>query len=210
MAQNIIVSLFEVESEAYQALSELKKYEGSEKSFLMQAVLVKKENGALQYLDGFDTGNDTLDDMAVGGLVGALFGILGGPLGVLLGGSYGALIGSAVDAGDALDDATLLERISGKLVDGEVAVICLAYEEDESVIDGMLNKFKTVIARFDADVVADEVEEAARVEEEMARAAKQELRAAKKAEKKQNREDRKAKRAAEFEAFKAKFKKDKE
>ena len=209
-SMNIIVSLFEVESEAYQALSELRQFEGNEKVFLTQAALVKKEDGTLRLLDGFDTGNDTMDDVAIGGLVGALFGVLGGPLGVLLGGSYGALVGSAIDAGDALDDATLLERIAGKMVDGEVAILCMAHEEDESILDERFNKFKVIIARFDADVIAEEVAEAQRLEEEMARQAKRELRAAKKEERKQNREEKKAKRAADFESFKAKFKKDKE
>ena len=71
MAQNIVVSLFKVESEAYQALTQLKQYPGDEKSYVSAAALVKKENGSLSILDAFDTGTNTADDMAVGGLVGA-------------------------------------------------------------------------------------------------------------------------------------------
>ena len=77
--QNIVVGIFEVESEAYQALTQLKQYPGDEKSYVSTAALVKKENGTLRTLDGFDTGSNTADDMAIGGLVGALFGVLGGP-----------------------------------------------------------------------------------------------------------------------------------
>ena len=207
MAQNIVVGLFEVESEAYQALTQLKQYPGDERSYVSAAVLVKKENGVLRTLDGFDTGANTADDMAVGGLVGALFGILGGPIGVLLGGSYGMLIGSAFDTDDALTNASMLEQIAGKMVDNEVAIIGLAYEEDEAILDQKLAGFKVMIVRFDAAAVASEVEEAQMLEAEMARQARKELRDEKKAARKDKREEKKAKLSADWEGFKAKFKK---
>ena len=181
MAQNIVVGLFEVESEAYQAMTELKQNPGDEKSYVSTAALVKKENGSLRTLDAFDTGANTTDDMAIGGVVGALFGVLGGPVGVLLGGSYGMLLGSAFDTDDALANASLLEQIAGKMENGEVAIIGLAYEEDEAILDEKLSGFKTTIARFDAADVATEVEEAQQLEEEMARQARKELRDEKKA-----------------------------
>ena len=205
MAQNVLVGIFEVESEAFQAMTELKQNPGTEKSFLAQAALVKKENGAVRTLDWFDTGANTMDDAAIGGLVGALFGIIGGPIGILLGGSYGALIGSAVDTGDALGDVSMIEQITGKLVDNEVAIIGLASEEDEAVLDAKFSKFKTTLVRFDAAVVAAEVEEAQKMEKEMARQAKKELRDSKKAERKQKVEEKRSKLSADFEAFKAKF-----
>ena len=166
MAQNIVVSLFAVESEAYQALTQLKQYPGDEKSYVSAAALIKKENGALRTLDGFDTGTNTTDDMAIGGLVGALFGVLGGPVGLLLGGSYGMLVGSVIDADDAGMNASMLEQIAKKMDDGEVAIIGLAFEEDEAILDQKLSQFKTVIARYDASVVAAEVEEARMLETE--------------------------------------------
>ena len=55
MTQNIVVSLFEVESEAYQAMTHLKQYPGDERSFVTAAVLVKKENNAIHTLDAFDS-----------------------------------------------------------------------------------------------------------------------------------------------------------
>ena len=206
MAQNIVVSIFEVESEAYQALSQLKHFQGDEKSYVPSAILVKKENGALYTIDGYDTGADTADDTAIGGLVGALIGILGGPIGVLLGGSYGMLIGSAFDAGDVLANASLLEQIAGKLEDGETAIIGLAYEEDEAILDSRFSQFKTIIARFDAAAVAAEVEEAEKMAKEMARQARRELRDEKKAARKEKMEEKKAKLSAEWEGFKAKIK----
>ncbi len=210
MTQNVVVGLFEVESEAYQALTELKQDPGNDSSFVAEAALVKKENGSMRILDGFDSGANTVDDTAIGGLVGGLIGILGGPIGVLLGGSFGALIGSAVDGGDALDHASMLEQIAGKMDDNDLAVIMFASEEDESILDAKLSKFKTIIIRFDAAVVAAEVEEAQSMEKEMARLARKELRDEKKAARKQKAEEKRAKMSAGFEALKAKHKKNKD
>ena len=207
MAQNIVVSLFEVESEAYQALTQLKQNPGDEKSFISAAALVKKENGVIRSLDGFDSGANTTDDMAIGGVVGALFGVLGGPIGVLLGGSYGMLVGSAFDSDDAMMGASMLEQIAKKMVDGEVAIIGLVYEEDETIFDQKLAGFKTTIARFDAVDVAAEVEEARQLEDEMARQARKELRDEKKEARKVKRAEKKAKMSADWENFKDKFKK---
>ena len=182
MAQNVVVSIFEVESEAFQAITEVKQNPGDKQNFVIEAVLVKKENGALRTLDAFDTGVTTMNDTAIGGICGSLFGILGGPIGVLLGGAYGALIGSVVDADDALDNASILEEIAKKLNDGEVAIIGLTSEEDESVIDAKLAKFKVTVLRYDAEAVAEEVDKAQELEDAMARQARSELRKKKMAE----------------------------
>ena len=147
-----------------------------------------------------------MDDTAVCGLDGALFGVLGGPVGILLGGSYGMLVGSVLDVDDALTGTSLLEQSAKKLEDGEAAVIGLAYEEDEAIRDQRLSGFKTIIARFDAAVVAAEVEEAQQMEEEMARLARKELRDEKKAARKEKREEKKAKLSSEWEGFKTKLK----
>lgn len=180
MAKNVLVTLFEVESEAFQAMTELKQDPGNDDSHVRQALLVKKENGVLQTLDGFSTGDKTLDDTLMGGLIGSLFGILGGPIGVLLGGSYGALVGSVLDTGDAIDDASIIENIAGKMQDGEVAIIGLTTEEDESILDGKFEKFSTMILRFDEGAVEKEVVRAEEMAKEMARQARRDLRKEKK------------------------------
>ena len=199
MAKNVIFTLFEVESEAYQAMTELMQNPGDDESRLTQAVLVKKEKGALNIKDGFNTGDKTSDDTLIGGLIGSLFGILGGPIGVLLGGSYGALVGSALDAGDAVDDASIIEFIANKMQDEEIAIIGLVSEEDESILDEKLQKFKTVIVRFDEGAVEKEVVQAEEMSEEMAKQARRELRKEKTAAMK---EEMKAK----TEEIKARFK----
>ena len=192
MAQNVLVCYFDVESEAYQAITELKSYENTEKSIIAEAALVRKENNTLKVLDGLDTGARTGNDAAVGGLVGAIFGILGGPIGILLGGSLGVLIGAAFDGSDASEDASILERIAQKMDDNDLAIIALTDEEDESILDEKLSKFQVIIARFDAAVVAAEVEKARIMEKELARQAREDLRNEKKAARKQKAEEKKA------------------
>ena len=204
--QNVIIGLFEIESEGFQAITELKQNPGDEKSFISQAALLKKDAGQVKVLDSFDTGVTTSDDMALGGLMGMCVGILGGPIGMLLGGSLGSLTGMTVDAADAVDNASMIEQIAGKLEDGAVALIGLTDEEDEGVLDEKLSKYKTVIARFDAAVVAQEVDAAREMQAEMEHQALEKLRKQKTDEFKSKVEAHRDKMKAHFEELKAKFK----
>ena len=94
MKQNIIVALFNISSEAYQAFSELKAYSQTTDTLVAQAVLIKKENGLIIPAESIDFTANTVEGAWTGSLIGSLVGILGGPIGVLLGGATGALIGS--------------------------------------------------------------------------------------------------------------------
>ena len=201
--QNVIVCLFDVESEGYQAITELRNDPGNDKSFISQAVLIKKENGALKALDSFDTGAKTSDDTAIGGLIGMCVGVLGGSIGMLLGAGWGSLAGMTLDAADAADGASLIEQIADKLDDG-VALIGLSDEEDESVLDNKLSAYKTTIARFDAAVVAQEVEAAREMQKEMARQAKADLRKQRKEDFKGKVEEKRKNLKAHFDSVKSK------
>ena len=203
MAVNMVVSIFFVESEGYQAMTELKQNPGNEKSIVSQAVLAKKEDGVIKTLDSFDSGAATLDDTLLGGLAGACIGILGGPIGVLLGGSYGALLGSAMDTADALDQASMIAQVADKIQDGECVIVALAAEEDEAILDEKFKNYHTTTLRYDAAVVAEEVEEARMMEAEMARQAQAELRKEKSDEFKAKVEERRAKIKEQFADFKA-------
>ena len=176
MEKNVLVTLFKVESESYQALAEMRQAPGTDSYLVSAAALVKKENGKCQVLDGFDTGAETTNDTAKGGLIGMAVGILGGPIGMLLGATYGSLIGLTLDSVDAGQGASMLEKIANKLDDGMLAIIALTEEETPDALDSKLSAFDATIARFDAEAVAKEVEKANEVEAEMARLARMELR----------------------------------
>ena len=203
--ENIICVNFKVESEAYQAMTQLKKVAVGEKYIVSQAALIKKEAGKLNAVDGFDTGAKTADETLAGGLVGSLVGILGGPLGILLGGSMGVLVGSTADMYDAAAGTSMIEEVAGRMEDGEVAIIALAQEESDEALDAAFDGFETVIIRRDAAVVAEDVRRAAELQKELEREARQKLREDKKNERKEKVEEQKAKLKAEFEALKSKF-----
>lgn len=204
---NIIAAIFDVESEGYQAMTQLSRTPIIEETSILQMVLVKRENGTLKVCDSYDSGTHTTDDTLLGGLLGGLVGVLGGPVGMLLMGSYGALVGSLVDTGDALDTQTLIERVADKLQDGDVALIMLAEEINEEEVDNALKGFKVTIARFDAAAIANEVEMIEDSQKEKERLDRKELREAKKEERKDKLEAKKAEIGADFAAFKSRFKK---
>ena len=175
--ENVILANYKVESEAYQALSELKRDTANANYTISQAMIVKRENGKLNVMDGFVNGMTTGDDTWMGGLLGGLIGILGGPIGVLLGGSFGMLVGGAVDAGEMAGDTSLLEKAGDSIADGETAIILLAQEEYETALTAKLNDFDVSITRLDAAEVAVEVEHAKEVERQMAKETREKLRA---------------------------------
>ena len=199
MKQNIIVVLFNISSEAYQAFSELKAYSQTTDALVAQAVLIKKENGLIIPAESTDFTANTVEGAWTGSLIGSLVGILGGPIGVLLGGATGALIGSDAGTAQTLGEELLLEITAKKLDNGSTAIIILAQESDEAVLDTFFHRFKTVILRQDAAVAQQDVLAAIEAQEEVARQAHE-------AWKKQRKAERKAERKEKVEAFKADIK----
>ena len=169
MKQNIIVVLFNISSEAYQAFSELKAYSQTIDALVAQAVLIKKENGLIIPAESTDFTANTVEGAWTGSLIGSLVGILGGPIGVLLGGATGALIGSDAGTAQTLGEELLLEITAKKLDNGSTAIIILAQESDEAVLDAFFHRFKTVILRQDAAVAQQDVLAAIEAQEEVAR-----------------------------------------
>ena len=204
--ENIVVAVFPVESEAYQAFSKIKDGTTELSGYLVsQMVIVKKIGNNVQLEDAFDTGRDTSDDTVAGGLIGALIGIIGGPLGILLGGGIGTLIGSSIDLGDIDTSNSMIERVSRILCDRDTALIAFVQEDNTLYFDNILNTFQNVsITRWDAESVEQEIETAHALEKEFAKTAKKELREKKSQERKIKAEERRAKRKHEFEKLKEK------
>ena len=144
MSENIVIVNYKVESETYQALSQLKRDITNSNYTISQAVIVKKVNGKLEAQDGFNADLSAGDDAWTGSLVGSLIGILGGPIGILLGGSVGMMIGGAVDASDAAKNASLIEKAGDCITEGETAIILLAQEEYETALTAKLNRIKKI------------------------------------------------------------------
>ncbi len=168
MKENFIISVFQNESEAYKALSELKSARITDNYIISQANVVKKENGSLILADGFDFSGDYNDDTLKGGLIGTLIGILGGPLGVLLGSAAGMLIGRVIDAEDAADSTGMIVQVSNSIEEGKTALIILAQEEYETALTEKLGMYDVTTTRLDAAEVAAELDRAKEAEKQIA------------------------------------------
>ena len=202
---SVIIVNFEVESEAYQALSELKREAVTEDYVVSQACVVKKEEGGLKLQDGFDTGVETRNDALRGGLLCALVGILGGPLGVLLGYAGGTLVGMAVDGSDTAKNASYIEQAASALEEGKTSLIALVSEKDSLSVDVHFVKFESQVTRLDAAEVAAEVEKAQAVQKQLQKEARAKLREDKKDSFRAKVDQHRARLEAEFEEFKADF-----
>ncbi|AQP41308.1 membrane protein [Streptococcus gallolyticus] len=178
--ENIIVSIFRIESEAFQAFSELKQFGQTEKTKLAQVSIVKSENGIIKVKDSFDLTDSLGSDYFKGGVIGGLVGILGGPLGILLGFTAGGTIGASIGADKELANSTLITTVSENLINGEVAIIALVQESDESVLNAIFEKYQVHIARWDVATVAAEIESALEIQQDLAHQAKARLIADKK------------------------------
>ena len=168
--EHVIMATFPVESEAYQAFTELKHNPVSSQSLILQAMLIKKQNRVLAVSDVYDAGANSGLNLRKGGLIGGALGILGGPLGLLIGAGVGALAGAGAETASSMKKRSILDRVSGNLSDDTVAILALAQETDEMEMDAKFGKYGAIITRYDAAEVQDEVEEAARAQREVEKA----------------------------------------
>ena len=203
--ENVVTAIFEVESEAYKAFTEIRNKPAGEGYSVVEASLLKRDGDNIIISDAFDAAGVTSDDTTTGAVVGAIVGILGGPLGVLLGAGTGALIGSAFDSDDAIDSASMLEVTAGKLYDGEVAIVALVQEEEPAFDVAFEGYNTTIIRHFAADVIK-EVELARKSAADYENQLREQLRAERKAQKAEKREERKEARAEKRAERKAEFK----
>lgn len=179
MVENVVISYFNVESEAYQALSELKtKCTNVDGITLSQVALIKKDYGQIRFKDGFDTGEQTNDDTWKGGLIGSFVGILGGPLGMLLGLGVGSMVGAVKDTTDAVDEGSLIYSVASRMQDGDVAIAAVIQEESEAIYDRIISPFDATTIRYDAAVIQEEVEHAREVQRGLEKQAAQQMREA--------------------------------
>lgn len=164
---DVLTVVFNIESEAYQAFSELKAFKQDNYTQIAQIALVKNENGKITIKDSVDFDDTSREYATIGGIVGGLIGILSGPIGVILGYGIGSLAGAASGSMTDATDNSLIEEVTTKLLDGDVAVIALVHEEDENILNHVFAPYKTNIMRWDAVALAREVELAGQVQDEL-------------------------------------------
>ncbi|SDB50104.1 cell envelope integrity protein TolA [Butyrivibrio sp. INlla16] len=201
---NVIITKFNVNSEAFEAYSNVKADPMTNSLTISQSALIEKTGTHIELKERFDTGVNTGNDAFAGGLIGSLFGILTGPLGVLFWGGFGALAGSAIDADDAVTEMSLGEEVIGKMSEDGMYLMTIADENDQTMYDSKIGKFDCVTTRFDAAEVQAEIDHAREVEASLKKQAKKELRDKQKADFKAKAEAKRAEIKAKFDAFKEK------
>ena len=161
-SENLLIVNYENESDAYQALTELKAL--NDYYFIDQAAIVKKENGEYVVKEEYDSGVKTADDTVKGGLIGSLLGLLGGPVGVLLGGGAGATIGGIKDTADFLKVFDLADYAYAHIGEGETVLLLLADEKGNAALNEKLNAFDVTIKRASVPAVENELKRAAELQ----------------------------------------------
>ncbi|MBQ9001212.1 MAG: DUF1269 domain-containing protein, partial [Eggerthellaceae bacterium] len=164
-----------------------------------EAALIQNKSNMIDLIDGYGYG--PVDGGASKGMViGSLIGILGGPIGVLLGAATGALAGSVSDDNRAIDTASVVAVVAGKIYDGETAIAALVQEE-EPAFDAVFADYKTTVIRYDAADIADDVERFYDFGAELTNQMVQEVKADRKAERAERREEQRAKIKAGFDEY---------
>ena len=187
MKKNVVITIFDVESEAFQAFNELRTKIAGPGYSAPEASLIRNKGGNIDVLDGYSTDTTAGDGTAMGMVVGSLIGILGGPIGVILGAGIGGLAGNASDANRAVDSVNAVAVVADKLFEGETAIVALV-QEDEPAFDAVFSGYKTTIIRYDAADIAADVEELRKLEEQVSAEVADQM----KAERKADRAERKA------------------
>ncbi|WP_086283195.1 DUF1269 domain-containing protein [Candidatus Enterococcus wittei] len=166
MSKRVIILNFQIESQAYQAFSEIKKLHGTRAIKGEQmAVISHVPNGTHQFKieDFLDfTGSN---NSSKGGLIGMLVGVLGGPLGILLGWFAGGMIGATQDAKEIKDAQTVFDFVSNKIGEGATGLILIAEEEDNRPLNQLvMMELGGEITRLDYEEVEKDVHDAAELE----------------------------------------------
>ncbi|MFV0558350.1 MAG: DUF1269 domain-containing protein [Enterococcus sp.] len=174
MTKKVIVMNFELESQAYQAFSEIKNLAFSKALKGEQmAVVTHSDDGEHNFkIDDFldFTGSNKTSK---GGLIGMLVGIVGGPLGVMLGWFGGSFIGASKDAKEIRDARDVFEFLIQQIGEGKTGLILIAEEEDNRPINNLITHvLGGGVERFDLEDVEHSVNKAKDVEKDVQEHAK--------------------------------------
>ena len=173
MSKRVIILNFQVESQAYQAFSEIKKLHAVRSIKGEQMAVVSHDpNGTHQFKieDFIDfTGNNK---SSTGGLIGMLVGVLGGPLGILLGWFAGGMIGATQDAKEIKDAQTVFDFVGNKIGEGATGLILIADVEDNRPLNQLvMMELGGEITRLDYEDVEKDVHDAKEAEKQAKEAA---------------------------------------
>ena len=164
---NVLVVTFgddpEHDTNAYQALTELRQLDSQDQIKIAGAAVVTRDAGGRVEVKS-EVGNDSYVGSASGGIIGLLVGIIGGPVGMLLGGAYGALVGSLLDIDDIATTDSVLGEISNQVQPTRTAVLAHVTEQSPEVIDAAMARLGGQVMRRPVLEVEQEIAAAQKAE----------------------------------------------
>lgn len=171
MVENIVLVTFGEPSQAYQAMSELRRL-GDEGALDVRtaAIVERQADGQFRVPEGPE--NIGFVGTAAGGAIGALVGALAGPLGLLLGGATGAVVGAVADVDESDVSEVLLGTVTRAVPPGATALVADVDEPAPEVLDTVMAKAGGMVtrrSRFEVEAELQAAEEAARAGEREAR-----------------------------------------
>ena len=205
--ENVLIIYFNVESEGYQAFSEISHnaFSKDKSTLIEQASLIKREKGNIIAKEVLHNGKERNEDIIVGSIIGGFLGVLAGPLGVLLGMGVGATL-TSITLNDDDENTGLIHSVTNRLQDNDIAILAVVQEENEAILDEYFAKFNTTIVRYDAHVIEEEIEYAEKLQKELVRQARVQMRQERSEERKRIADQKRAYIQARFEALKEKLK----
>src|SRR5271165_6898797 len=127
---NVLVVSFEQDSDAYEALTDLKQLDAQRQIDLRAAaVVVRGEDGRIVVKD--EVADSPIEGTATGGIIGLLIGIIGGPFGILIGGSIGLLGGVLYDVDHEEHTESMLGHVSRSVRVGHATLLVEAIEQSQ-------------------------------------------------------------------------------
>ncbi|HSO98479.1 MAG TPA: hypothetical protein VLP43_05975 [Solirubrobacteraceae bacterium] len=173
-AESVIAVSFEVDDQAYAALTLLGELDSQRQVRIQEAVV------AIRYEDGQVVEKERVESTSEpsalgGGLVGLVLGIIGGPFGMLIGGMSGVFIGSVFDMRDLDDTESALSAISRSASVGHPTLLAVVAEQSPEVIDAAMAGVGGTVLRRSVFDVAAEIAAAKKAERKAKRTAREEL-----------------------------------
>ena len=205
--ENVLIIYFNVESEGYQAFSEISHsaFSKDKSTLIEQASLIKREKGNIIAKEVLHNGKERNEDIIVGSIIGGFLGVLAGPLGVLLGMGVGATL-TSLSFNEDEENTGLIHSVTSRLQDNDIAILAVVQEENEAILDEYFAKFDTTIVRYDAHVIEEEIEYAEKLQKELVHQARVQMRQERSEERKRIADQKRAYIQARFEALKEKLK----
>jgi uncharacterized membrane protein len=155
MDETLVLATFERDSDAYQALSDIKALDASSRVALREAAVVRRDvGGVLSLADAVDphAGAATVN----GGLLGLLIGALTGPVGMLLGATVGLLGGGFSEYDSSEETDSVLEQIAHDIPSGSTALVAALGEYGFEATNSALRMLGAGVSRYSrADVEAE-------------------------------------------------------